>query len=82
MANLDKSIDMIEQLLVEVSDDQFDEIIKDVKEMKIEGPTYDEYLRDVDEYWIEVNEYLEDEDYNYDQFDDTPNRILKTKKKI
>ena len=30
MANLDKSIDMIEQLLVEVSDDQFDEIIKDV----------------------------------------------------
>lgn len=58
MANLDKSIEMVDQLIRVIPKEVFDKMLADVKALGIGGPTFDEYLAEFEEYYDGVNEYL------------------------
>lgn len=44
MSNLDKSIELADSLLASIPDEVFERILRKVKSLGIDGPTYEEYL--------------------------------------
>lgn len=58
MANLDKSIEMIDQLIRDIPKEVFDKMLADVKALGIGGLTLDEYLTQFESHYDGLEEYL------------------------